>query len=382
MNVQTQIVPDDPPRLPVILAGAAPRALVPQDFEGAWRIANAVFKAGMAPTGIDSAEKAMVAIMHGLEVGMTPMMALQSIAPINGRPAVWGDGALGLCQGSGLLEWHREYYRGTRGADDYTAVCEVKRRGDPEVKIGEFSVADAKLAKLWNKAGPWTNYWPRMLKMRARAFALRDGFADVLRGLHIAEEVQDIPTGREARQKNAPPAPPAPPPAPEETDEAEIVEVSEVTEEVVSESAPPPPPAALARPAPIPAPDLLSPLDRVSPAVREMVENSPSAPPEIAQKAPTPPPPPERASASAREVPTQAATPVVSNAAPSPAPFAGMPPHLVALWEQFAGCTNETALENTWAFEEDEINGWPKAERERAEALYERRRAEFYRKGS
>ena len=94
----------------------------------------------MAPRGVDTAEKAMVAIMHGLEVGMTPMMALQSIAPINGRPAIYGDGALGLVQGSGLLEWHKEYYRGEPDTDGYTAVCEVKRKGDPEVKTGEFSI--------------------------------------------------------------------------------------------------------------------------------------------------------------------------------------------------------------------------------------------------
>src|SRR4051812_39570725 len=105
MNTQQVAIAEQPPKLPTMQSGGAVRAIVPQDFEGAWRIANAVVKSGMAPRGIDTAEKAMVAIMHGMEVGMTPMMALQSIAPINGRPAIYGDGALGLCQGSGLLEW-------------------------------------------------------------------------------------------------------------------------------------------------------------------------------------------------------------------------------------------------------------------------------------
>lgn len=380
MNVQAQIIPSEQPRLPTIQAGAAPRALVPQDFEGAWRIANAVCKAGMAPKGVDTPEKAMVAIMHGLEVGMTPMMALQSIAPINGRPAVWGDGALGLCQGSGLLEWHKEIYRGTPGNDDYTAVCEVKRRGDPEVKVGEFSIADARRAKLWNKAGPWTDYWPRMLKMRARAFALRDGFADVLRGLHIAEEVQDIPSIREASHRKAPPVPPVPPPAVEEPEEAEIAEVFDVS----PDSAPPAPPTTAALAPPSPRSDLPFPLEKVSPAVREMVENSPSAPPEIVnQRVPPTPPAPPRPSAPPADGLTASGpeAPAPSqDRLPSPAPFPGMPPHLIALWDQFADCSNETALENVWAFEEDDINGWSKADRERAEALYERRRAELYRR--
>jgi hypothetical protein len=44
-----------------------------------------------------------------------------------------------------------------------------------------LSVADAK-GRLWTRKGPWEHYPQRMLQMRARAFALRDGFADVLRG--------------------------------------------------------------------------------------------------------------------------------------------------------------------------------------------------------
>jgi len=60
------------PRLPALQAGGAVRAIVPQDFDGAWRIANAVCKAGMAPKGLDKPEQAMVAIMHGLEIGLTP----------------------------------------------------------------------------------------------------------------------------------------------------------------------------------------------------------------------------------------------------------------------------------------------------------------------
>jgi hypothetical protein len=201
------------PRLPSLQSGGTVKAIVPQDFDGAWRIATAVVKAGMAPKGLDTPEKAMVAIMHGMEVGLTPMAALQSIAVVNGRPTIWGDGALGLVQGSGLMESHKEWFEGS--GDTRKAFCTVKRKGDPEIKTGEFSVADAKKASLWGKAGPWSQYSDRMLKMRARGFALRDGFSDVLRGLGIAEEVQDTPM-RDVTPPQ-PPRPPAPPAPPSET---------------------------------------------------------------------------------------------------------------------------------------------------------------------
>jgi predicted ATPase len=61
-------------------------------------------------------------------------------------------------------------------------------------------VADAKKAGLWGKTGPWSQYSKRMLQLRARGFALRDAFPDVLKGLVTAEEAQDYPTTPAAAQ--------------------------------------------------------------------------------------------------------------------------------------------------------------------------------------
>lgn len=215
---------------PALQSGGAVRAIVPQDFDGAWRIANAVVKAGMAPRGLETSEKAMVAIMHGMEVGMTPMAALQSIAVVNGRPTIWGDGAIGLVRGSGKCEWIKERIEGD--GDNMVAICDVKRKGEADPIRATFSVADAKKAGLWGKQGPWQQYPKRMLAMRARAFALRDGFADILRGLGIAEEVQDTPAP-DARSVT-PPSPPRAPSPPQITapvEEAETIEHEQVVEE-------------------------------------------------------------------------------------------------------------------------------------------------------
>lgn len=178
-----------PPKLPTIAAGGAIRAIVPQDFDSAWRIANVIVKSGMAPKGLDTPEKAMVAVMHGLEIGLTPMAALQSIAVVNGKPTIYGDGAIGLVRASGLLENIEETIEDRNG--DLTAVCTVKRKNESTVIIRTFSMSDAQQAGLKGKDGPWKTYPKRMLLMRARAFALRDGFADVLKGLSIREEVED-----------------------------------------------------------------------------------------------------------------------------------------------------------------------------------------------
>lgn len=188
---------------PQLVAGARPTAIVPTDMDSCYRLAKAVCMAGMAPRGLDTPEKAMVAIMHGLEIGLTPMASLQRIAVVNGRPVIWGDGAMGLVRGSGLCEYVKERIEGD--GDNRIAVCEAKRRGEVDPIVRTFSVADAKKAKLWAKQGPWQDYPERMLAMRARAFALRDGFADVLGGLYLKEEMDDGGNDRRIMSQSAEP---------------------------------------------------------------------------------------------------------------------------------------------------------------------------------
>src|SRR3990167_6771832 len=89
---------------PALEAGARPQPIIPTNIEQVYRLADAVSKSGMAPRGMEKPETITIAIMHGLEIGLTPLQALQRIAVINGRPAIWGDGAMGLVRASGLCE--------------------------------------------------------------------------------------------------------------------------------------------------------------------------------------------------------------------------------------------------------------------------------------
>lgn len=193
---------------PPLVAGGQIAAIVPRDFESAYRMAQVIVAAKMAPASLDTPEKACVAIMHGLEVGLTPMAALQSIAVINGMPTIWGDGMLALVRASGLLEEIVEDVEVDDKGEPTIAVCKVKRRGEAQWAISSFTRVEAQRAGLWNKRGPWEGYKARMLKMRARSWALRDKFADVLRGLHMAEEAMDIgsvsiaPPPREPRRSD------------------------------------------------------------------------------------------------------------------------------------------------------------------------------------
>lgn len=263
------------------------RGIVINDMESMWRWSQYVSASGLAPKGMEKPESIFVATQMGLEVGLTPMAALQNIAVINGRPTIWGDAQLAIVRSTGELEQFSEVYEAdgkqlartpVTFSDDVTAVCIVKRRGFP-LQEGAFSVADAKRAGLWGKAGPWSQYPARMLRFRARSFALRDNFGDALRGMLTAEEVADIdtmidvtpkrepvpnnaaagPTFKEKRTKKqeapaqeVPPAPAAAAPVDDQIPGAEVTPKAETPAQPVmgnpvtekAAAAPEPPPAA------------------------------------------------------------------------------------------------------------------------------------------
>jgi len=168
-----------------------PAFATPENLDQAMRLAEMMAKSDLVPNDYRGKPgNCIIAMQMGAELGLAPMQAIQNIAVINGRPAVWGDALLGLVRGSGLLESINE------DASDTVAVCTVKRVGCARV-IREFTIEDAKRAGLAGKQGPWQQYPKRMLQMRARAFALRDAFPDVLKGLYMAEEAIDIPQERD-----------------------------------------------------------------------------------------------------------------------------------------------------------------------------------------
>jgi hypothetical protein len=166
-------------------------ALTPTTFGEAVQFAEALAKSTMVPREYQRMPaNILVAIQWGAELGLGPLQALQNIAVINGKPSVYGDAMLALVRGSPHCEDIVEHIEGE--GDNRTAICEARRKGSVPV-VGRFSVADAKRAGLWDKAGPWKQYPARMLQMRARGFALRDAFPDILRGVISAEEAGDRP---------------------------------------------------------------------------------------------------------------------------------------------------------------------------------------------
>jgi len=164
-------------------------------LEDAFRFARAVHNSRLAPKGLDTPEKILIALEMGFELGVPPMAALANTAVINGRPSVFGDLQLAIVRASGLFdaEHFREWMEGEPNTDAWKACCTVRRYGPGAPVTEEFSILDAKRAGLFGKEGTWQTYPQRMLAWRARGYALRKEFGDVLLGFPSIEESRTIP---------------------------------------------------------------------------------------------------------------------------------------------------------------------------------------------
>jgi hypothetical protein len=174
-----------------------PRGVALRDTGDIERFATLVYKSTLVPPEHrNNLANVFGIIAYGLELGLNPMQSLQNIAFVSSKPSVYGDMLLGLVEASGLLEEFEEVEPG-EAVSTGIGRCTLKRRGRPPI-TRTFTREMAETAKLWGK-NTWATYPGRMLQMRARSWALRDAFSDVLKGLYAREEAEDIVLSMDAK---------------------------------------------------------------------------------------------------------------------------------------------------------------------------------------
>lgn len=190
-----QNLPATAPKREPVLAGE--RGIQIRSLADLAQFSKMIYDSGMAPKGFKTPQSVAVAVQKGLEHGLLPLQALQSVYVVNSMPAWTGKAALGLVMSSGLMVAgsYRLWIEGT--GDKMVAWCESRRVGRALVRTS-FSVEDAKVAKLWQKRGyqgadtPWITFPKRMLGWKVVSHHLNDNYPDVLGGMPIAEDVIDV----------------------------------------------------------------------------------------------------------------------------------------------------------------------------------------------
>ena len=169
--------------------------LMPQTQEAKYQMASVLCKSGLIPSGLNSPEKVFVALQWGHELGLSPMVAVNNVAVINGKPTLSADIMSAVVKRSpeyGGIEWVE--------MSDTKAECKITRilpNGEKETITSTFTIEDAQKAGLAGR-DVWKKYLRRMLKHRCLSYGLKDMFPDLLAGLYDPEEMESVQSERTA----------------------------------------------------------------------------------------------------------------------------------------------------------------------------------------
>lgn len=179
----------------IVAQGSGVNGLMPLSVDDKMQMAKLIVDSGIVPTSLDTPAKVFVALQVGHELGLSPMMSVNNISAINGKVVLAADLMVGL------IQQHPQFVsidtkESGNNTTDFVVSVTIKRdiRGTVHEYTSRFSYQDAMEAGLTKKTGPWQLYPKRMVRHRAKAYAVREAFPDVLAGLYSREEMDDTAT--------------------------------------------------------------------------------------------------------------------------------------------------------------------------------------------
>jgi hypothetical protein len=167
--------------------------LDPESFTQLARVARAFSTTAIVPEAYrGKPEDCMVAIDMANRLGVSPLMVMQNLYVVKGKPSWSGQACMALVQNCGRFRDVRHVYTGTKGSDDRGCYLEAIRISNDEVVTGvEVTMSMAK-AEGWISNPKWKNMPELMLAYRAAAFFARVNCPETLMGLHVEGEMEDV----------------------------------------------------------------------------------------------------------------------------------------------------------------------------------------------
>lgn len=156
--------------------------LMPQNYAECNMLARAFLDSRMYK--ISNLGQAMVILLTGMDLGVTPSVAFRSIHVIEGKPSPSADLLVAVCKNHPEV---CEYFRLIESTST-AATFETKRVGDPPVRIS-YTHADAEKAGLLGKDN-WRKNEPQMLCARAASRLARIVYQDLTLGLYTPDELK------------------------------------------------------------------------------------------------------------------------------------------------------------------------------------------------
>lgn len=141
-----------------------------------------------------------IAVDMANRMGVSPMMVMQNLYIVKGKPQWSGQACTTLISGSGKFRNVRHVYVGERGTDEWGCYVEAERIHNGEIVKGVLVTIGmaksekwySKLDKYGNETSKWQTMPELMLAYRASAFFARVHIPESLMGVYVEGESEDI----------------------------------------------------------------------------------------------------------------------------------------------------------------------------------------------
>ena len=130
--------------------------------------------------------EAVVILMTGQELGLSPMQSLRGIYVVKGKPVLAADTMVAVVRRSGVCE----SWRIVESTPDRCTIT-TRRKGETHDAERTWTIADAKRAGLLTN-GTWGAYPAAMLRHRCAADLARQEYPDVILGMYDPEEMESV----------------------------------------------------------------------------------------------------------------------------------------------------------------------------------------------
>lgn len=196
-----QLATQDQPLLPEIITDMRDVWQDKQAFEIAMRGAVALSQSTLVPVQYQRRpDNCLIALDMANRMGLTPLVVMQNLYVVNGRPSWSGQACMTMIRNCGEFTRVDSVQTGERGKDSWGCVVKAIRRRDGTEIIGpEVTIDMAKKEGWYEKSGSkWKTMPELMLACRAAAFFARVHCPEALMGMSTVEEQADISGRRTA----------------------------------------------------------------------------------------------------------------------------------------------------------------------------------------
>ena len=162
-------------------------------FDTAQRVAKALAASTMVPTSYqNNVPNVLVALEMANRIGASPLMVMQNLNVIHGRPS-WGSSFI-IATINSFGSFGPLRFKVTGNGDDRTCIAYATEKATGEVLEGPpVSIAMAKKEGWYQKSGSkWPSMPDLMLKYRSAAFFGRLYAPEIMMGMHTTDEVEDF----------------------------------------------------------------------------------------------------------------------------------------------------------------------------------------------